>query len=360
MWKNIVCLSAAALLVAATASAASLTDGMTKGTPALESAGPVTFAPQGILLIGDTQAAKVFAIATGDKPGGTPSQDFKVEKLNEKIASLLGTTAKGILINDMAVNPETGNTFFSVSRGSGPDAKPVIVRVQTSGKIEEFPLKDVMFSQTDIPSAPDKKATARRDVTTDLQFVDGKVIVAGLSNEEFASQLRVIPFPFASENKGTGVEIFHGAHGRVETNAPVRTLAVFDIAGQPNVLAAYQCTPLVKFPLSDLQPGAKVKGTTVAELGNRNRPLDMIVYKKDGKDYLLIANSARGVMKVNVETIDKTQGITNRINGTAGLPYDTIADLKGIMQLDKFDKDHALVLVQSDEGSLNLQSVQLP
>jgi hypothetical protein len=361
MWNRIVCLSAAAaLLVGQAAWAASLTDGMSKGTPALESAGPVTFAPQGILLVGDTQAAKVFAIATGDKPGGTPSQDFKVEKLNEKIASLLGTTAKGILINDMAVNPETGNTFLTISRGTGPDAKPVIVRVQTSGKIEEFPLKDVMFSQAEIPSAPDKKAKTRQEVTTDLQFVDGKVIVAGLSNEEFASKLRVIPFPFVSADKGTSVEIFHGAHGRVETNAPVRTLAVFDIGGQPNVLAAYTCTPLVKFPLSDLQPGAKVKGTTVAELGNRNKPLDMIVYKKDGKDYLLIANSARGVMKVNVETIDKTQGITNHINGTAGLPYDTIASLKGIMQLDKLDKDHALVLVQSDEGSMNLQSVQLP
>ncbi|HEY2892965.1 MAG TPA: hypothetical protein VGJ16_02085, partial [Pirellulales bacterium] len=356
------CLSAAVALLAGAqaALAASLTDGMTKGTPALESAGPATFAPQGILLVGDTQAAKIFAIATGDKPGGTPSQDFKVEKLNEKIAAKLGTTAKGILINDMAVNPETGNTFLTVSRGTGPDAKPVIIRVQSSGTIDEFPLKDVMYSQTEIPGAPDKQAKARQEVTTDLQFVDGKVIVAGLSNEEFASQLRVIPFPFAASGKGTSVEIFHGAHGRLETMAPVRTLAVFDVDGQPNVLAAYTCTPLVKFPLSDLQPGAKIKGTTVAELGNRNKPLDMIVYKKDGKDYLLLANSSRGVMKVNVETIDKTQGITSHINGTAGLPYDTIANLKGVMQLDKLDKDHALVLVQSDEGALNLQSVQLP
>ncbi len=56
---------------------------------------------------------------------------------------------------------------------------------------------------------------------------------------------------------------------------------------QPHVLAAYTCTPLVKFPLSDLKPGEKVKGTTIAELGNRNRPLDMIVYQKDGKDYVL-------------------------------------------------------------------------
>ena len=30
------------------------------------------------------------------------------------------------------------------------------------------------------------------------------------------------------------------------------------------------------------------------------------------------------------------------------------------MQLDKLDKDKALVLVQSDTGGLNLQAIQLP
>lgn len=356
-------LVAAALVAAALASesrAADLKAGMTKGTPDLKSAGPATFAPQGILLIGDTKGATIYAIATADTSSGSPSQPLNVEKIDEKVASLLGTIPKSILINDMAVNPESGNTFLTVSRGTGPDAKPVIIRVDGSGKLAEFPLSDVLFSKAAIPNAPGEGEKGRQEVTTDLQFADGQVIVAGLSNEEFASKLRILAFPFTSADKGTSVEIFHGAHGRVETQAPVRTLAVFEIEGKPNVLAAYTCTPLVKFPLSDLKPGSKVTGTTVAELGNRNRPLDMIVYKKDGKDYLLMANSARGVMKVNVETIDKTEGITNRINGTAGLPYDTIADLKGVTQLDKLDKDHALVLVQSDSGSLNLKAIQLP
>ena len=57
----------------------------------------------------------------------------------------------------------------------------------------------------------------------------------------------------------------------------------------------------MKFPVSELKAGAQVKGTTIAELGNRNRPLDMIVYQKDGKDYLLLANSSRGVMKIPTE-----------------------------------------------------------
>jgi hypothetical protein len=357
--RNSLLLAAAAVLILVSAGfAADLTQGMKKGTPDLQSAGPLTFAPQNILLLGDPKGAAVFAIDTGDTASGSPSSALGVEKIDEKIAALLGTTPKGILINDMAVNPATGSTFLSVSRGTGPDAVPVIIRIDSSGKMGELSLKDVRFSKAEIPNAPSDRG--RQEVTTDLQFTSGQVIVAGLSNEEFASKLRVLAFPFKKADEGTSVEIFHGAHGRFETKSPVRTFAVFDVGGEPNVLAAYQCTPLVRFPLSDLKPGGKIKGTTVAELGNRNRPLDMIVYKKEGKDYLLMANTSRGVMKVDVANIDKTDGITNHINGTAGLPYDTIKDLQGVMQLDKLDDDHALILVQTGTGSMNLQSVALP
>jgi hypothetical protein len=340
--------------------AADLTAGMQKGTPDVKSVGPITFAPQSILLLGDTQGATIYAIATGDTAVGTPSEPVTIEKIDEKIAGMLGTTAQQILINHIAVNPATGNTFLSVSRGKGPDAKPVIMRVDPMGKLSEFSLKDVLFSMAPLSDAPTDKS--RQDVTTDLQFTGGQVLVAGLSNEEFGSQLRVIPFPFSAVGKGTSVEIYHGAHGRFETKSPVRTFAVFDINGQPNVLAAYTCTPLVKFPLSDLKPGSKIKGTTIAELGNRNRPLDMFVYNKGGKDYILMANSSRGVMKVSVENIDKVEGIVDPIKGggTAGLKYETIADLKGVDHLDRLDKDHALLLVRSESGALNLQAVALP
>lgn len=356
------CLFAAGLLTAvmtAASPAASLTDGMAKGTPELKSVGPATFAPQGILLVGDTQGATIFAIATGDTAIAAPKKPLAVEQLDEKIAALLGTTTGEILIHDMAVNPETGNTFLTVSRGRGPDARPVIVKVDSAGSLGELVLKDILFSKAAIPNAPaDNKA--RQEVTTDLQFAGGQVIVAGLSNEEFASKLRTIPFPFGSVGNGTSVEIYHGAHGKFETKSPIRTLALFDIGGEPNVLAAYTCTPLVKFPVSDLKSGEKIKGTTVAELGNRNRPLDMVVYQKDGKDYLLMANSARGVMKVDLANVATADSITERVANTAGLPYETLKDIKGVEQLDRLDKDNALVLIKSDAGGFSLKAIPLP
>jgi len=135
-------LSAALLGIAMFGSsrAAELTAGMQKGTPDLKSAGPITFAPQSILLIGDTKGATVFAIATSDTAAGTPSQPLNIEKIDEKIAGMLGTTPQQILINHLAVNPATGSTFLSVSRGKGPEATPVIMRVDSAGKLGEFAL----------------------------------------------------------------------------------------------------------------------------------------------------------------------------------------------------------------------------
>ncbi len=142
----------------------------------------------------------------------------------------------------------------------------------------------------------------------------------------------------------------------------MRTFVPYKIDGKQHLLAAYTCTPLVKFPVSDLKPGKKIVGTTIAELGNRNRPLDMIVYKKDGKNYLLLANSSRGVMKITTEGIGKAKGISKPVKGgkKAGQTYDTIAELKGVVQLDRLNDKNAVVLVRADSGALNLETIALP
>ena len=127
------------------------------------------------------------------------------------------------------------------------------------------------------------------------------------------------------------------------------------------MLAAYTCTPLVQFPISELKPGSKIKGKTAAELGNRNRPLDMIAYRKDGKDYLLLANSNRGVMKISTDNIENADKIEAPVgSGTKGQTYETIAGWTGVAQLDKLDSQHALVVRRGEGNSLNLESLALP
>jgi hypothetical protein len=353
-----------ALLSASVSSAIAAKGGMKEGTPDLKSAGPMVFGPEGVLFVGDPNGAAIFAIQTNEKAGDASKVTLNAKGIDGKIADALGTTAAQILINDVAVNPATGTAYFTVSRGRGPSATPVILRLDGSGNLSELSLKKVKFSKVSLANAPAPGGVGRRNrrvqSITDLAFVKGRLLVAGLSNEEFASKLRSIPFPFAEGDSGASIEIFHGAHGRVETRSPVRTFVPFNINGKPHVIAAYTCTPLVKFPISQLKAGAKVKGTTIAELGNRNRPLDMIAYKKDGKHYILMANSSRGVMKITTENIDKIKPITARVGGKAGLTYKTITELKGVMQLDRLNEGHALLLIKDDAGKLNLKTVKLP
>src|SRR5215467_13431349 len=309
-----------------------------------------------------TAAVTLAANNAGMKSGKAAQVD--IQGINQKIAALLGTSADQILINDMAVNPASKNVYISVSRGRGPDAMPVILRATASGKISEVTLANIKHSMVSLPDAPSattkdgRGQSPRLETITHLAFVNGSVIVAGLSNEEFSSSLRSIPFPFQQATKAASIEIYHGSHGRFETNAPVRTFVPYSLNHESYILAAYTCTPLVKIPVSELKAGAKVKGTTIAELGNHNRPLDMISYQKDGKDYILMANSSRGVMKVDANGLERYKPITAQTEVT-GVPYETIASLKGVQQLDKLDDRNALMLMDN-EGSLDLRTVPLP
>ena len=149
---------------------------------------------------------------------------------------------------------------------------------------------------------------------------------------------------------------------RGENYAAIRTFVPMTIGGVPSLLAGYTCTPLVRFTLEGLEDGAKARGTTLAELGNRNQPLDMVVYEKEGDKYLLMSNTARGVMKISLKDIAREEGITEPVrtaSGTAGQTYDTIKELEGTVQLDRLSNDQAVVVVQKG-NELSLRTVTMP
>ncbi len=348
-----------------TSLAADFTAGMKNGDVSMASAGQIAFAPEGVLLAADPKSARIVAIATGDVSPSANDVKYSVDKIDEKIAASLGTAAKDIQIIDIATNPLSKQVYVSVARGRGPDATPVLLRIEQNETVHEVATRGVKHSVAKIPNpAEDKegrRGNPRAESITDIAYINGKVFVAGLSNEEFASNLRTLEFPFHDLDKGTSVEIYHGAHGAVETRSPVRTFAAYSIDGQEHLLAAYTCTPLVKIPVKALEPGKKVRGVTVAELGNRNRPLDMVVYKKDGMNFVLMANSARGVMKIWLDSIRDIEGIETKIADKAGLTYETIESLKGIEQLDRLSETQAVVLSRATpDAAASLTSIMLP
>ena len=75
-----------------------------------------------------------------------------------------------------------------------------------------------------------------------------------------------------------------------------------------------------------------------------------------------MANSARGVMKIPTEGIKSAVAISEPVAAgrKAGIGYTTIAELKGVLQLDKLDDDHAVVLIAGADKSLSLKTIHMP
>jgi hypothetical protein len=335
----------------------------TSTNPAFKAIGPLAFSADGTLFAGDTQSAAIFALDLGKAgTGGAPGAKA-IPGFDQKVAALLGTDVREIRVTDLAVHPKTHNAFVSVMRGAGTTSQAVLLRVDGAGKIDVVPFAELAYSRVELPNALDDRN--RTESITDMAFADGRLYVAGLSNEEFSSKLRSVAYPFAvpfdTVDRGTSVEIFHGNHGQFETRSPVYTFVPYKVNGETNLIAGYLCTPLVKFPVSNLKAGAKVMGTTIAELGNGNRPLDMIVYQKNGKEFLLMSNNSRGVMKIPTEGFGSAAGITKPVAGEkAGIEYETIAALTGVEQLDLLDAQNTILLARTKAGVLNLDVVALP
>jgi hypothetical protein len=328
-------------------------------------------------------ATKVFAVEVADPGPDGGSEPFDLEDVDARAGAFLGCEPGDVVIRDMAVHPLSHNVYLSVQRGHGDAAQPVLVRIgRLDGSVTDVPLDDVPVAEVAIGDAPGEdddrldttlplgeegeefqvgertirilRQPIRTSTVTDMAYVSGVLLVAGLSNEEFSSRLRRIPFPFSDDVTGTSLEIFHVSHGKWETAAPIRTFVPYD--GGTSILASYTCTPVVHFRLADLTGGAKAVGRTVAELGAVNQPLDMVSFIQDGQEYLLVANSAHGLVKIACRDIDGQPPLTEP-KQPVGVPRET-KDLHGFRRLANLNGSHVLGLQSDDAGRQHLRSVK--
>ncbi len=332
--------------------------GMQLGTPTIKSITALTFGPTGILFLGDSHNASVISFDTKDTKLNKAPKSYNLNKIDEKIAEVLGTTKENISIVDMAVNPVSKKLYLAVKSADGT---PVLLSLSPSNEFQVISLKDIAFSSVALNNAPSDEAKDRRGRSlrissiSDLGFANGKLMVSGLSNKEFSSSFRSINFPFTGkQDDESSLEMYHTAHGKYETTSPVRTFSTTTINGKEYVVASYTCTPLVLFAMDEMKPGAAVKGRTIAEMGNQNTPTDMIWLKEGGQNYMVMANDNRPAVKVSHDEIQKFQGsLTERIATTGGVNFIALPHKK-ILQMDKLDDGRAVVIQKKENGDIDL------
>jgi hypothetical protein len=348
-------------------------DAFSTGRPEIKSMSALAFGPEGVLFVGDGKGGAVFALDLGARPAQAVKDPKEIADVEGKLAALLGAAPADVMVHDLAVDPVAKRPYLAVSRGraswNGQWLLPndvadatVLVRFDGEGRPEVVDLASVRHARVALPNPVDaaktvpwKKTSLRADAITDMAYADGALYVAGLSNEEFASTLWRVAYPFAGPVAATTIENYHGAHGKYETEAPVRTFVPYPIKGRTHLLAAYLCTPLVTIPVADLKDKQHVRGRTVGEFGSGNYPLDMVLVKRDGVSKLVIANSNLPLMIVDPRDVEAYEGAIDKQveTYTAGVKFQQRSGT-GIQQLDNLGDEHVVVLRRLAGGRLDL------
>ena len=293
--------------------------------------GLVAFGPGDVLFAADPRAAAIYAFDLGSAKPVLPAPPTS-PNLDKKLAAVLGTDAAQVTITDLAVHPTTRNVYLAAMRGTGAGAAPALVRLDGAGRLDVVALGGLKSSSLALPNAPVANPPARRDPRRidhrhglrERPADRGRPVERGVRLEAARGEVSVV----AGRPRHQRRDLPRRPRG-VETRSPVYAFVPYTIGGTKQIVAGYLCTPLVTFPMASLTaaPGTKVRGTTIAELGNGNRPIDMIVYSRGGQDYLLMANTSRGVMNIPTATFASARGINAKVvETTAGVPFETLAD----------------------------------
>jgi len=275
----------------------------------IQSVGPMTFADANTLVIADWRAGRLQALKLPPTLR-QPSGSFNLTDVSTPIARALQTEPNKLRFEGLAFRPESELAYLTLSvirDDSVPE--PKLVTVNANGEVTIVDLDTTVRTSIEVSERPAADKFIWRDVpeatltVTDLTYYQGKLYVAGLSNETFASCLRVYDFPFTGKASATSIEMYHAVHNQIETRAPIRKMVIVPLNGEPTLVAAYTCTPLVTIPLKDLKDGAHITGKTVAELGWGSSPVDLVTFDAGQGPVVLLVNSNKAADLMTVPAI---------------------------------------------------------
>ena len=275
----------------------------------IQSVGAMTFSDANTLFVADWRANEIHALKLEPIKPVAP-RTFNLKNISSPVARALHTDPDKLRFEDMAFRPNAEQAFITLMVDRGDKApRPALVSIDTAAKVTVINLAKTPQTAAKIKDYPAADARFWRDIpqasytVTDMVFHDGKLYVAGLSSGSFASTLRIFDFPFTDHETATRIEMYHAVHNQMETRAPIRQMVIVTLNGEPTLVAAYTCTPLVTIPLKALQDGAHVVGKTIAELGWGSAPVDMVTFDIGQGPQVLLINSHKSADLMSVKSI---------------------------------------------------------
>jgi hypothetical protein len=335
----------------------------------VKSAGQMTFADPNTLVLADWRAGELHALSLPSirsKPVGP----FNLTNISTPVARALGVSPLALRFEDMAIRPGAELAYLSLSiTRPGGAPRPALVSLDSAGRVTVIDLAKAPRTSVRVADAPSADKTLWREpeatlTFTDLAAHDGKLYVAGLSNETFASTLRVFDLPLKRAASVTSIEMYHPVHNQVETRAPIRKMTIVDSGAGPLLVAAFTCTPLAVVPLKDLKDGAHIAAKTIAELGWGSAPVDMVTFDTGRGQMVLLTNSHKSgdLMPVSDIAAQAGQpGLTTPIDWPAhpllGLKS-VYTPISNVDQLAVQDSDF-LAVMRRDQASGAMQLVSI-
>lgn len=302
-------------------------------------AGALEFSNDGTLFVGDNHNGAIYAFEVPGEASDAPVMPSSILNIDAKIAELLGVGTGAVQINDIAAHPVSNDIYISVTRIGNLVSQPAIVAVSQDQsprlldlsalefqkqELNEFPEGEITFNGRSgspmTPAMPRDLAKAAVPLNTlaimDMEFYEGELFVAGVATDNFLSSLRRVSYPFDGTQSVANVEMYHIAHDQYESRAPIRAMSIQEIDGEPQLVAAYTCSPIVLVPLSDIEDGAKISARTIMDYGN-GQPLDMIAYNHqnpfggEAQPSLFVTSNSRAPQLIPISGLQNAQVVTH-------------------------------------------------
>lgn len=325
------------------------------GGAELKSVSRLAFGPASTLFAADWKAGRIYAF---DLPPSEPADGKLFNLRDAEKAIRAAIDASDFELEDLAMRPQSNEAYVALE--TLPERCPVILMVKADGEFRPLDLEGLPTTSADLQDPPNKSLLlwdhipGRSFTVTDMQWYDGKLYVAGLSNQAFSSTLRIVRYPFTKNNEMVTVEMYHTSHNQWETRAPIRAMTFAQLDGKPYLIAAYLCTPLVVIPVETLQLNAHVVAKTIAELGDAGIPVNLFTYQaldlntNQTVDYLMSVNQYLGpetMALTEVEKANEGAGLTTPIPyGSRGPIAIETAPLAPVFRAANFNSGYFLAL----------------